>query len=149
MATVANTLIALKTNYNGQPWHGNAFRKLLDGIDEQRAHAHPIANAKSIADLLAHSIAWMEIVDRRLHGENVKITPELDFPDASGTRWSELVEHADRAHARLLETVAALSDSDLARNVEGKPYSIQFMLSGLMHHNTYHAAQIAILKKAD
>src|SRR4029078_2612038 len=83
MATVANTLAAMRTNYNGQPWHGNAFRTLLDGVDDKRAQARPIANAKSIADLLAHSIAWMEIVDRRLHGENVKITPELDFPDAS------------------------------------------------------------------
>ena len=149
MATVANTLTALKTNFNGQPWHGNAFRTLLEGVDDAHAHAHPIAKAKSIAEILGHAIAWIEIVERRLRGENFSITPDLDFPDVRNVRWADLLDHADRAHARLLETVGGLDDSDLARNVEAKPYSVQFMLSGLMHHNTYHAAQIAILKKAD
>ncbi len=148
MASIDNVLTALRTNYSGEPWHGNPFRKLIDGVDEKLAHAHPIASAKSIAELLAHAIAWIEIVERRLAGEQVKITPELDFPDVANVRWSDLVDHADRAHASLLEAVGRLSDADLARNVAGKPYSVQFMLSGLMHHNTYHGAQIAILKKA-
>ena len=57
MATIADTLTALRTNFNGQPWHGSAFRTLLDGIDDERAQAQPIANARSIAGLLAHVVA--------------------------------------------------------------------------------------------
>lgn len=148
MATVANTLTALRTNFDGTPWHGNAFRILVDGVDDAQAHARPIAKAKSIAELLAHAVAWTEIVERRARGEVFEITPEIDFPDVANVRWRDLLSRADRAHASLLETVGRLSDDDLARQVAGKPYTLQFMLSGLMHHNTYHAAQIAILKKA-
>jgi uncharacterized damage-inducible protein DinB len=148
MATVADTLTALRTNYDGQPWHGSAFRTLLEGIDDTRAHARPIAGAHTIAELLAHAVAWTMIVDRRLRGEVFAITPDIDFPEAANVRWPDLVERADRAHARLLEVVERLRDEDLAQPVAGKPYSVEFMLSGLMHHNTYHAAQIAMLKKA-
>ena len=148
MASVTGTLTALRSNFAGQPWHGSAFRKLLDGIDDPAAHARPIPKSRTIAELLAHACAWIEIVDRRLRGEVFDVTAALDFPDTTGVRWDDLLRRTEAAHHHLIETVAGLTDDDLARNVAGKPYSIQFMLSGLMHHNTYHGAQIAILKKA-
>ena len=148
MATVNDTLTALRTNFNGQPWHGSAFRTLLNGIDDAHAHARLIPNAHTIAQLLGHACAWIENVDRRLRGEVFEITPDLDFPDVKDVRWDDLLHRTETAHAKLLETVGSLRDEDLARTVAGKPYSVEFMLSGLMHHNTYHAAQIAILKKA-
>ena len=147
MASIADTLTALRTNYDGEPWHGSAFRRLLNGIDEEQAHKHPIRDARSIAELLAHAIAWIEIVERRAKGESFEITPEMDFPTVKGVKWADQLAHLDAAHASLLDTVSKLTDADLARKVAQKPYSIRFMLSGLMHHNTYHGAQIALLKK--
>jgi uncharacterized damage-inducible protein DinB len=140
-------LAVLQENFDGQPWHGSPLRRLLDGIDDERAHAHPLPAAHSIAELLAHLSAWIEIADRRIRGEVFEITPELDFPDASHARFADLVAQLEERHASLLATVRALDDDALRAKVAGKPYSIQSMLHGVMHHNTYHGAQIALLRK--
>ncbi len=79
-------------------------------------------------------------------GEEVKVTPEMDFPSVDGVRWEEQLARLDAAHARLLEVVNTLEDADFDRMIEEK-YSLDFMLRGVIHHTTYHAAQIALLKK--
>jgi uncharacterized damage-inducible protein DinB len=145
--TVESMLTVLQENFDGEPWHGSPLRRLLDGIDDERAHAHPLPNVRSIAELLAHLSAWIDIADRRIRGEEFEITPELDFPDATNARFADLVSQLEWRHASLLRTVRALDDDALRAKVAGKPYSIQWMLHGVMHHNTYHAAQIAILGK--
>ena len=53
MATINDTLTALRSNFDGEPWHGSSLRKTLSGVDPARVHARPIAKAKSIAELLA------------------------------------------------------------------------------------------------
>ena len=148
MTRVEKTLAHLKTNFSGQPWHGTALRRILDGIDETRSAARPIPDARSIAELLGHVIAWNEIVGRRVAGETFEVTGEMDFPDVSSTTWSDLVKRLDAAHARLNEIVSKLKDEDLDRIVPGKKHTFSAELHGLMHHNTYHGAQIALLKKA-
>jgi uncharacterized damage-inducible protein DinB len=135
----------LQRNFDGESWHGTPLRRMLDDIDSPQAFARPIPNGRTIAELLAHTTAWIEIVERRVRGEDVKVTPELDFPAVDGVEFRALLDRLDAAFPRLLSTVGTLAD--LRQNVVAKPYSIHFMLDGLMHHNTYHAAQIAMLKK--
>ncbi|MGZ5476101.1 MAG: DinB family protein [Thermoanaerobaculia bacterium] len=149
MATIDDTLAALRSNFDGDPWHGSALRTIISGVDPAMVHAHPIAKAKSIAELLAHATAWIEIVERRVRGEEFKITTAMDFPDTTNVAWPHLLARVDAAQARLIQTVSGLEEPDLARTVSAsRPHSVRVMLSGLMHHNTYHAAQIALLSKA-
>jgi uncharacterized damage-inducible protein DinB len=137
----------LRSTYDGNAWHGTPVRRLLDGIDDARANAHPIDGARSIAELLAHLSSWIGIVDRRLHDELFEVTPEEDFPGVDGVAFSELVEQLERRHAVLCATVEAMDDAEIDRNVPDGRYTKDFMLRGLIHHTTYHAAQIAMLKK--
>jgi uncharacterized damage-inducible protein DinB len=137
----------IEENFDGKPWHGTPLRRILDGVDDQRAVARPIPLGRTIAELLAHIIAWNEIVERRVRGENVEVTPQLDFPDPAGVTWSALVARLDAAHQRLLSTIRAVTPEDLKKIVPGQKYTARWMVDGLMHHNTYHAAQIAMLKK--
>ena len=140
-------LAELRENFDGQPWHGSPLRRLLDGVDDAAAHRRSIPAAKTMAELLAHITAWIEIVARRAAGEVFEVTPAMDFPDPNGQTWSSLVAAAETAHAKLLEAVAQLDDATLRALVPDKPYTMAWMLDGLMHHNTYHGAQIALLKK--
>ena len=111
--------------------------------------AHPSPRARSIAELLAHATAWIEIVERRIRGEDFNVTSAMDFPDTTNVAWPDLLARIDATQARLVQTVSGLVEPDLARTVSaGRPHSVRVMLSGLMHHNTYHAAQIALLSKA-
>jgi hypothetical protein len=140
-------LVQLKSTYDGNAWHGTPLRKMLDGVDESTANARPIPNARTIAELTSHATAWIEIVERRARGERVKVTPRMDFPDTEGVSWAGIVSRLERAHAKLIETVGAMSDEQLEAKVPGKRYSQEYMLFGVAHHNTYHAAQMAMLKK--
>lgn len=139
-------LLELNANFDGDAWHGTPLRRLLDDVDEAKAQAHPIANVKSIAELLAHITAWVEIVQRRLAGEQVDVTEEMDFPRAEGS-FAQWVERLERAHTLLVDTVARTPEKNFDRTVAGKSYTVEHMLHGLISHNAYHAGQIALLRK--
>lgn len=87
--------------------------------------------------------------DRRAPARGIAFdpSPSEDYPDVTGTPWEELVRRLDRAHQSVLTRVDLLTEADLDRNVAGKSYSVAFMLNGLAQHTTYHAGQIALLKK--
>ncbi|HEX9162904.1 MAG TPA: DinB family protein [Thermoanaerobaculia bacterium] len=137
----------LRDNFDGTPWHGLPLRRLVSDVNPEKAHAHPVPDGHSIAELLAHTIAWIEIVERRLLGENFEVTPEIDFPSVDGVAWATLLARLDAAHDRLIHMVEQMPDEKLRENVAGKKYTAKWMLRGLAHHNTYHGAQIAMLKK--
>jgi len=147
MRLAARMLRDLRSTYDGQAWHGTPVRRMVDGIDDARANAHPIDGARSIAEMLAHLTAWIEIVDRRLRDEEFEVTEAMDFPSVDGIAFAEIVARLERAHAALLATVEQMDDEEFDRKVPDGRYTKDFMLRGLIHHSTYHAAQIAMLKK--
>jgi uncharacterized damage-inducible protein DinB len=147
MTNTERLLRDLQSTYDGDAWHGTPLRRMLDGVDDAGGDAHPIEGARSIKELLAHVASWNEIVDRRIGGEAYVPPLEVDFPSVEGVSLASLLARLDAAHDRLLARVATLRDEDLDRLTPGKDYTIDFMLRGLVHHDTYHAAQIAMLKK--
>lgn len=140
-------LVQLTTTYDGAAWHGTPLRRMLEDVDEAQAKARPIASARTIAELTAHVTAWIEIVARRVRGEEFEVTPDIDFPNVDRVSWEAAIDRLERAHADLVETVRTMSDDQIDAMVAGKSYTHEYMLHGLAHHNTYHAAQIAMLKK--
>jgi uncharacterized damage-inducible protein DinB len=148
MTLAERMLRDLKSTFDGTgTWHGTPLRRMIARVDDARGDAHPIAGARSIKELLAHATSWIEIVDRRIGGEAYDPPLEVDFPAVDGISMAALLARLDAAHARLLDRVSTLRDEDFDATVPGKRYTIDFMLRGLVHHTTYHAAQIAMLMK--
>src|SRR4051794_18776823 len=116
-------LVQLTSTFDGTAWHGTPLRKMLEGVDEARANARPIANARTIAELTAHATAWIEISERRAHGEQFEVTPEMDFPPVDGVSWLDILERLERAHATLVQTVREMSDAQIDATVPGKRYT--------------------------
>lgn len=146
MTRVQTFVDQLETNFDGAPWHGPSVRRLLHGITSERAHQRVLPEAHTIAELLSHLTAWNEIVERRLGGEQVDVTADMDFPSGGGS-WEEQIGRLESAHEKLVARLAATPDERLDQSVAGKDYTVAHMIDGLMHHNTYHSAQIALLKK--
>lgn len=123
----------------GIAFHGPSTRSNLDGVTHALAEAHPIANAHSIWEIVAHIIVGRQSSLDRLKGSR----PEVDWwpaitesgPDA----WRALIRSLDELGDRLLETIEGLSASAA---VEG-----QGAFRFLIHHELYHSGQIAILRK--
>ena len=137
--------------YDGEPWHGPSLRKVLEGVTHQIAVSRPVANGHSIWGLVAHLAAWDGVVSDRISQRRAISVPENgDFPavtESGPEAWSRALAELDRQHARLIQTVRALDIATLVETVAGKDYSIAHMIRGVAQHMSYHAGQIALLKK--
>ena len=142
----------LRRAFEGEAWHGPSVMELLEDVTAAQAAAHPVAAAHSIWELALHIATWERYARRRiLEAAALEPSDEENFPtvvDTTDEAWRVALEGIKRNHAELLETVAGLDDERLSEIVPGKPYSIYFMLHGVIQHDLYHAGQIALLKKA-
>jgi uncharacterized damage-inducible protein DinB len=141
----------LNRSFRGEAWHGPCLQDLLRDVSFELAAARPIANVHGIWEIVLHVTAWMDAVRQRLEGEPLELSPQHDWPvihDDGEAAWQLALGNLEGALERLRGAVAALDSARLNDRVPGKPYSIYFMLHGVIQHNLYHAGQIALLKKA-
>ena len=113
-----------------------------------------IPSAHTIWELVLHIATWDDAVMRRTNGTAFMPTDEQNFPkvqDTSESAWRAAVERLKQTHSQLLNTVANFPDARLGEQVPGKKpayYTFHYMFAGVVQHETYHAGQIALLKKA-
>jgi uncharacterized damage-inducible protein DinB len=152
MSEIKRIKSQLRRAFEGEAWHGPSVMELLKDVTAEQAAAHPIEGAHSIWELALHIATWERFVQRRItEATALDPTDEENFPivqNTSADAWRATVEQIKLAHGELLETVAGLEESILSEIVPGKPYSVYFMLHGVIQHDLYHAGQIALLKKA-
>jgi uncharacterized damage-inducible protein DinB len=152
MSEIKRIKSQLRRAFEGEAWHGPSVLELLKDVTAEQAAAHPVAGAHSIWKLTLHIATWERFVRRRIvEATALEPTDEENFPtvqDTSEVAWRAAIDEITRNHAELLETVAGLDDAKLSEIVPGKPYSVYFMLHGVIQHDLYHAGQIALLKKA-
>jgi uncharacterized damage-inducible protein DinB len=152
MSEIKRIKSQLRRAFEGEAWHGPSVMELLKDVTAEQAAAHPIPGAHSIWELALHIATWERFVRRRIvEVTALEPTDQENFPtvhDTTEEAWRAAVEEIKHNHAALLETVAGLDDEKLPEIVPGKPYSIYFMLHGVIQHDLYHAGQIALLKKA-
>jgi uncharacterized damage-inducible protein DinB len=141
----------LNRAFRGEAWHGPCLQDLLRDVSFAQAAARPLPDSHSIWEIVLHITAWLDAVRRRLAGDPVELRPEQDWPavtDGTDSGWKIALGNLEGAHERLRGAIAALDNDRLEENVRGKPYTVYFMLHGVIQHNLYHAGQIALLKKA-
>ncbi len=144
--------VQLRGTFSGRAWHGDSLMKILDGVTAEQAMQKPIPDAHSIWELALHINAWQKAGVRILAGEVVMDLPEEEnfptIPDASEEAWQAAVSELKDGHREFRNVVSKLSEDDLEKTVAGRDFAVYFLLHGVIHHNLYHAGQIALLKKA-
>lgn len=140
----------IKTTFNGDSWHGPNLIQTLEGIDAKQATERSLGERHNIWELVDHTTFWVEAT---LHAVKRREMPDpekvADWPRAGSNdkQWKESIVRLQAAVNMLVEELATWTNEDLKQQVPGKPYNFQHMLHGMIHHNLYHAGQIAILKK--
>lgn len=139
-------------------WCGASLLESLVGVDADAAAARPLAQAHTIWEIVEHAAAWKDTVRRRLEGEDITTPVNGDWPvidDQSRAAWSGAVQRLEDRHAQLMAAVREMTDARLdevlatERSREtGGGVSAYVQLHGVAQHDLYHAAQIALLKKA-
>lgn len=144
----------LRRAWDGDPWHGDPLRSILEGLTAESAAARPLPNAHNAWEIVVHLASWTREVSRRLRDRIARDPAEGDWPAVGGT-WEDAVDALARAHAELLDAVAAFPPEELDHVVgeardrplgSGVPYTV--MVHGVAQHYAYHAGQIALLRKA-
>ena len=141
----------IKRTVAGPMWHGPALNEVLDGVSHDVAAGRPITGAHSIWELVLHVTVWADIARARLQGERIgDPSPADDWPpfgDTTDAAWTSAVERMRESYRALAADVRQLDDSRLSEQITGLDYTVSNLLHGVIEHGTYHAGQIAILKK--
>jgi hypothetical protein len=134
----------------GEAWHGPSVKEALDGVTPEIASRRPLQDIHSIWELTLHITAWVDIVRRRISGETVTVTPELNFPqvdEVSDHSWAQALDKLERRHRELLDYIPTIAPSRLDEPGMAVGSSVYVQLHGVAQHDTYHAGQIVLLKK--
>ena len=142
----------VRQTVTGPMWHGPSINESLDGLTYVAANSRPIAGAHSIWEIALHIASWADIARTRL-GPAIQRDPtrSRDWPPVpapSPSAWRQAVEQIGSAYDALANQVDWLKAEDLAKTVPGRDYTVETMVRGVIEHGTYHAGQIAILRKA-
>ena len=147
----------LEREHGGDPWHGSPLMHILEGVTHTQAAARPLPGGHSIWELVLHVAAWKNEVRSRLSGAPAGDPREGDWPPVGETTdaaWRQALEHLEVSHRLLVSAVRELPETKLfeptndARDrAMGTGVTYYELLHGLVQHDTYHAGQIALLKK--
>lgn len=142
----------LRRVHEGGAWHGASLAEILAGVTSTQAARRSVPGAHSIWDIVLHITQWDIVVRKRLAGQRiVNLPPKEDWP-ASGAltpkAWRKALADLKRSNRELCAAIARFPERRFSEIVPGRKYSYARMLHGVVHHDVYHAGQIAILKKA-
>ncbi|HEY1601938.1 MAG TPA: DinB family protein [Pirellulales bacterium] len=149
MTTAARMGQLLHKSYFGPAWHGPAVAELLADVSAAQAVAQPAVGTHSIWTLVLHMMAWKDEVRRRLTGPGRKLSPEENWPpiaDTSEAAWRQTLERLTASQQALEDAIANLTDEQWAGGAAEDHIDREELLHVIIHHDLYHAGQIAILK---
>ena len=137
--------------FQGQAWHGPSLQTIINDVTPEQAAYQPGHSVHSIAEFVYHAAYWMKAVRHWASDEAFTpdqpaswgpngVLPEQNWNDAKATLTAEY-----DLLKKVIDTFPEEKLAAIAYAESGLTYYT--LLHGLVHHNLYHAAQIAILKK--
>ncbi len=142
-------------SFSGPAWHGLSVEEIVGNITAAQAAARLPLGQFSIWQHVLHMIFWKDKLTGAMHGEAMppssQVTTEVNWPnvtDSSDDAWVSALAELRACEQRLQHALADFSPGQLAEKVKGKEYDFTFALYSMPCHDTYHAAQIVLLKKA-
>lgn len=150
---IAPLLSQLDQAYDRRSWHGPNLRGSLRGVTPAQAAWRPAPRRHNIWELAVHAAYWKYAVRRRLAGEKrgsfaLKGSNFFTRPtELTAAAWKHDLALLESSHRALRETIAGLSERDLARMPAGGSFSVLAMVQGIAAHDLYHAGQVQLLKR--
>ena len=141
----------LSRAFSGEAWYGDSLSEILTDITAEKAVAHPVPKVHSILEIILHLTFTQDVMRRRIEGEDIAINGAEDLfviKEAGEAEWQDAIEKLTASHRQLLQVIGNLNADELHSKVVNRDHTVYFLLEGLIQHLTYHAGQIALLKKA-
>lgn len=152
MNEITSHLKQIQRAFEGEAWHGPALLESLEGVNAHMAKRRWVDGVHSIWEIALHTVAWKRAVTLWLQGEQYKVEEDENFPspdEGDETEWQHVLTTLKVAQAELLAVVARLTNEQLYETPPPWRKTITSdYLFGIVHHDLYHAGQIALLKKS-
>jgi len=136
----------------GGNWLGNDFRSLIDDLTEEEAFEKPLPELHSTAELISHLLVWRQAGLQRFRGGTPTLRMESpeNWKDNETLRkeggWQRLRNDFYSSAAEMAELLNEKDDSFLEQTLPDGHTFLQ-IAEGLVQHDIYHLAQIAITLK--
>jgi uncharacterized damage-inducible protein DinB len=151
MAEIERIRDQFRRGWDGDAWHGTPIRQMLSDVSAPKAHARPIPDSHTIAEIVLHLAYWKAAARERMAGARVLPSHDEQWPAAGEggeSAWQDALSLLETRHQALMEALAQLHDEQLSNPIAGKDYDVYVLLHGILQHELYHAGQIALLKRA-
>lgn len=150
MTTIEQLSNEFKDFFNGDPWFGDNYTKIISDITPEEALSLP-GNQHSIARILWHMVKWRKALAERLLGNSGFRADIIDSDnwrevstiDAAG--WDEAKKQFEALQSVIVSELRKRNDVFLDEEfLPGKTY--RWLTVGVIQHDIYHLGQIAFLK---
>ncbi len=149
--TVAYYTSQLENLFNGQPWLDETLLKKTNKLSSEQAFKRPYLSVHSVAEILAHMIAWREVLIRRLEGNyayQVQMQSSQDWPSMQQLQilgWDALQQQLADNQNRLIELLRQQSDEVLAIPYNEQGHTFDYLINGIIQHDLYHLGQMGLV----
>ncbi len=140
----------LVKTYETGNWSGKGVRQALEGVTLEEAHWRPAPEQHTIAELASHMAYWCWVVARRVAPDSVVDPGEEEWRPVPATAeaWVEVQGELARAHGACAAVIRGLTVENLGEPAHGPtPWSVLDVVTDLATHDSYHAAQIFVLRR--
>jgi uncharacterized damage-inducible protein DinB len=141
----------------GNPWYGSPVYSILEKISFETAYEKPGSSVHNIAGIVLHMLSWTEEVMDRLNGLHAQTPSSGDWPDPrtpDEQKWQNYVNDLKLVNVNLLSVIQNAPEEQWSepmldeRDPElGTGVSYEELVHGLIQHQVYHSAQIALLMR--
>lgn len=136
--------------YGGDAWHGPSLTTVIEGVSAEEASKQPGNNVHSIAEFVSHTAYWMSVVRHWLTGSDITPDQEISWGPAADdkqARWDLAKESLAAEYIALKQAIDKFPEEKLPQAAHESGLTYYALIHGIIHHNLYHAGQIALLKK--
>ena len=140
--------------FEGSPWFGNSISAYLQEIESEMLN-FSFPGGNSVGQVFDHMILWREFVMDKLNALDhnqipVQTQSQFEAEDWPGKTFKESDKNVLFAKIRatqkaLVQLIEAENDELLHKMVPGESYNFEFLLMGIMFHDTYHLGQLYML----
>jgi uncharacterized damage-inducible protein DinB len=151
MSVTEEILIRLRENIDGDPWHGPSLATLLEDVTPEQATTRIREGAHTIGELLAHMTTWRRfaVLMLRGHGDHkIEINGPEDWPSIHAEQWPVIKAELHLSQVELVDQLERFDDIGLDSLLPGgRSVTFRQLMFGVLQHDVYHTAQIALIKR--
>jgi uncharacterized damage-inducible protein DinB len=138
--------------FRSRNWAGKGALAALARVTAEVAHWRPHPKQHTIAETVLHMAFWKDVVAGVLASPSYRYRGEDNWRTVEPTDagWRQAQGALRTAHRGLMRVLRRLRDRDLLKKVRGgRKVTVADLAVDIATHDSYHAAQIFVLRRLD